>query len=62
VYFVAETKGSLSTLQLKGVESAKIDCARKFFASLNDKHGKHVKYDVVTDYAELMAIVAGTPG
>lgn len=28
VYFVAETKGSLSTLQLKGVEDAKIECAR----------------------------------
>src|SRR5690606_32142319 len=34
VYFVAETKGSMSTLQLKGVENAKIECARKFFASL----------------------------
>lgn len=30
IYFVAETKGSLSTLQLKGVENAKIECARKF--------------------------------
>lgn len=59
VYFVAETKGSLSTLQLKGVEDAKIECARKFFASLNDKAGQDVKYDVVTDYTELMQLVAG---
>jgi type III restriction enzyme len=59
VYFVAETKGSLSTLQLKGVEDAKIECARKFFASLNKKHGQDVKYGVVTDYAELMQLVAG---
>jgi type III restriction enzyme len=59
VYFVAETKGSMSTLQLKGVENAKIECARKFFASLNDKEGKGVQYDVVTDYAELMQLVAG---
>ena len=50
IYFVAETKGSLSSLQLKGVEHAKIECARKFFASLNEKHDKDVKYDVVTDY------------
>lgn len=57
VYFVAETKGSLSTLQLKGVEDAKIECARKFFASLNAKNGDHVKYDVVTDYSELMQLV-----
>ncbi|GAA2185222.1 DEAD/DEAH box helicase family protein [Leucobacter alluvii] len=57
VYFVAETKGSLSTLQLKGVEDAKIECARKFFASLNAKNGDDVKYDVVTDYSELMQLV-----
>lgn len=57
VYFVAETKGSLSTMQLKGVEDAKIECARKFFASLTEKNGKEVTYDVVTDYAELMQLV-----
>jgi type III restriction enzyme len=51
VYFVAETKGSMSTLQLKGVENAKIDCAKKFFASLNHKAGHDgVKYDVVDSY------------
>jgi type III restriction enzyme len=58
VYFVAETKGSLSTLQLKGVEEAKIECARKFFASLNERQGNNVKYDVVTDYTELMQLVS----
>ena len=57
VYFVAETKGSLSTLQLKGVEHAKIECARKFFASINAKNSQGVTYDVVTDYAELMQLV-----
>jgi hypothetical protein len=56
---VAETKGSLSTLQLKGIEDAKIECARKFFATLNERRGHGVKYDVVTDYTELMQIVAG---
>ena len=59
VYFVAETKGSLSTLQLKGVEDAKIECARKFFASLSEKNGNDVTYDVVTDYTELMQLVSG---
>ena len=49
----------MSTLQLKGVENAKIECARKFFASLNGKSDKDVKYDVVTDYTELMQLVAG---
>jgi type III restriction enzyme len=60
VYFVAETKGSLSTLQLKGVENAKIECARKFFRSVNIKNAEDVKYDVVTDYGQLMQIV-GVP-
>lgn len=58
VYFVAETKGSMSTLQLKGVEQAKIECARKFFASLNDK-AEHdgVKYGVVDSYDSLLKLV-----
>ena len=58
VYFVAETKGSMSTLQLKGVEEAKIECARKFFASLNDKaENDGVKYDVVDSYDSLLQLV-----
>jgi type III restriction enzyme len=57
VFFVAETKGSLSTLQLKGVEDAKIQCARKFFAALNDKLNQDVKYDVVTNYTDLMQLM-----
>ena len=61
VYFVAETKGSLSTLQLKGIEDAKIECARKFFASLSEKNGDDVTYNVVTDYSELMQLVGPGP-
>ena len=58
VYFVAETKGSMSTLQLKGVEEAKIECARRFFASLNDKaENDGVKYDVVDSYDSLLQLV-----
>mgnify|MGYP001214788420 CR=1 FL=1 len=63
VYFVAETKGSMSTLQLKGVEEAKIECARRFFASLSDKaeHGS-VKYDVVDSYDSLLQLVGALAG
>ncbi|GAA4116575.1 DEAD/DEAH box helicase family protein [Knoellia locipacati] len=57
VYFVAETKGSLSTLQLKGVEDAKIECARKFFAEVNKKFEGQVKYDVADSYSKLMELV-----
>lgn len=58
VYFVAETKGSLSSLQLRGVEEGKIECARKFFASLNENSGQDVIYSVVTDYSQLMQLVS----
>ena len=58
VYFVAETKGSMSTLQLKGVENAKIECARKFFASLNAAaEADGVTYDVVDSYDSLLQLV-----
>ena len=58
IYFVAETKGSMSTLQLRGIEEAKIECARRFFEELNVKaSGENVKYDVVDGYGKLMALV-----
>jgi type III restriction enzyme len=60
VYFVAETKGSMSSLELRGIEDAKIKCARKYFEAINNKieHGK-VKYDIIDDYSRLMEIVGG---
>jgi type III restriction enzyme len=54
IYFVAETKGSLQTMQLRQIEMAKIHCARKFFVKITSNK---VKYDVVTDYAKLMQLV-----
>jgi len=58
VYFIAETKGSMSSLDLRGTEGTKIDCARKFFKKLEETtSGEKVKYDVVTDYDKLMTAV-----
>jgi type III restriction enzyme len=58
IYFVAETKGSMSSMELRAIEHTKIECARKFFAEVNRKiDPEHVKYDVVTSYGELMEIV-----
>ncbi|MGI5829869.1 MAG: type III restriction-modification system endonuclease [Bradymonadia bacterium] len=58
IYFVAETKGSMSSMELRAIEQTKIECARKFFAELNRKfEPEHVKYDVVNSYAKLMEIV-----
>src|SRR5690606_14849792 len=51
VYFVAETKGSMSSLDLRKIEAAKIECARKFFARITSDQ---VRYDVVDSYGKLM--------
>ncbi len=60
IYFVAETKGSMSSMKLREIERTKIECAHKFFAELNDRiDADKVKYDVVTDYAKLMDLVSG---
>ena len=54
IYFVAETKGSMSSMELRKVEECKIDCAKKFFTGITTDQ---VKYDVVTDYGKLMDVV-----
>lgn len=54
IYFVAETKGDLSTLQLRPIESLKIQCAREHFKKISSGS---VKYDVVTTYTELLNAV-----
>lgn len=58
VYFVAETKGSMSSMELREIEKTKIECARKFFEEINQKiNPKNVKYDVVNSYGRLMEVV-----
>lgn len=58
VYFVAETKGSMSTMQLTKIEETKIECARKFFDEINRKYApENVKYDVVKSFDKLMDLV-----
>jgi len=54
IYFIAETKGSLSSMQLREVEKSKIKCARRFFAKITSDQ---VKYDVVDSYSKLMELV-----
>lgn len=54
VYFIAETKGSMSSLDLRAIEKSKIACARKFFAKITTNQ---VKYDVVDSYGKLMELV-----
>lgn len=51
IYFVAETKGSMSTLDLRKIEESKIACADKLFGQLSDSG---IFYHKVTNYDDLM--------
>lgn len=53
IYFIAETKGISEniSLNLKGVENAKIEAARKYFEVISNNK---VVYDVVDSYEKLM--------
>lgn len=51
IYFVAETKGTMESLNLRPIEKSKIDCAKKLFAKLSDGL---VTYDHVDSYQELL--------
>ena len=51
IYFVAETKGSMDTLELRGIEDAKIHCAREHFKAISEEN---VVYDVVDSYDALL--------
>lgn len=51
IYFLAETKGSMDTLQLRGIEKAKIECAKKLF---NKMSTSEVRYEQVSNYTELL--------
>lgn len=51
VYFIAETKGSMSSMQLRLIEKSKISCARKHFKAIS---GENIVYDVVDSYKSLL--------
>ncbi|BDZ78237.1 type III restriction-modification system endonuclease [Claveliimonas bilis] len=51
IYFVAETKGSMNSMQLRLIEESKIHCAREHFKSISNGN---VVYDVVDSYTSLM--------
>ena len=51
IYFVAETKGSMSSMQLRLIEQSKIHCAREHFKAISSGN---VVYDVVDNYKSLL--------
>lgn len=51
IYFVAETKGSMSSMQLRLIEESKIHCAKEHFKAISSGN---VVYDVVDSYTSLL--------
>ena len=54
IFFVAETKGTMDSLNLSGVENAKIACAKKLF---NEMSTSEVRYHNVATYDDLMQVM-----
>ena len=54
VYFIAETKGTMDSMQLKTIEQAKIRCAKKLF---NEVSTADVVYDQVDTYENLLNLI-----
>ncbi len=54
IFFIAETKGTMDSLNLRPVEQAKIKCAKKLF---NELSAADVVYHDVTNYQDLMSIM-----
>ncbi len=54
VFFIAETKGSLDTLDLRPIEKAKITCAKKLF---NELSTSKVRYHEATNYQNLLEVM-----
>lgn len=51
IYFVAETKGSMNSMQLRRIEESKIHCAKEHFKAISSGN---VVYDVVDSYQALV--------
>jgi len=54
IFFIAETKGSMDTMQFKGVEQAKIGCAKKLFNNLSTSN---VRYHEVDSYQRMLDVM-----
>ena len=54
IYFVAKTKGSTNSMQLRLIEESKIHCAKEYFKAI--RNGQ-VVYDVVDSYQSLLDLV-----
>ena len=54
IFFVAETKGTLDSEELRGIEDGKISCAKKMFSSIR---ARDIHYEHVSTYQDLMNVI-----
>ena len=54
IFFVAETKGTMESLELRPIEQAKISCAKKLF---NEMSTSKVRYHDVDSYQSLLNVM-----
>ena len=54
IYFIAETKGSMSSMELREIEKNKIACAEKLFTQLSTNE---ITYGKIDSYDQLMSLV-----
>lgn len=54
IFFIAETKGSMDSMELRGVEKAKIACAKKLFNEMSDSA---VRYHEADSYEKLLEVM-----
>ena len=54
IFFIAETKGTMDSLELRPIEQAKISCAKKLF---NEMSTSKVKYHDVDSYQSLLNVM-----
>ena len=54
IFFIAETKGTMESLNLRPIEQAKISCAKKLF---NEMSTSKVKYHDVDSYQSLLDVI-----
>ena len=54
IFFIAETKGTMSSLSLRPIEKAKILCAKKLF---NEISTENIKYHDVENYQNLLSVM-----
>ena len=56
IFFIAETKGTMESLNLRPIEQAKIKCAKKLFSQLSSGN---VVYHDVDSYQSLLNVMRG---